>query len=240
MWAIPQWKTIRYHVILDCSNCRIRICDKSTYFWRRIRQLYVFCLLSSFLLLSLFFSLSSPSHFCSRSLSSSISPFPSLSLFLSLSLFHSLTLPASQKRSQLRRVSSSSSLPMQWWRTSSHLTLPCRSGIYLDYYKPLSSALCTVCYNAHLNTTFLFTRCTASHHTRPSLLAPLLPYHQFSHPSPSPLTSLCTLPSQVVDINSIPAGWMGLDIGPKTLADIQTGLADCKTGENNVMCMMSL
>ena len=35
--------------------------------------------------------------------------------------------------------------------------------------------------------------------------------------------------NKVVDINSIPAGWMGLDIGPKTLADIQAGLADCKT-----------
>ena len=32
-------------------------------------------------------------------------------------------------------------------------------------------------------------------------------------------------------MNSIPAGWMGLDIGPKTLSDIQAGLADCKTGE---------
>ena len=35
--------------------------------------------------------------------------------------------------------------------------------------------------------------------------------------------------NKVVDINSIPDGWMGLDIGPKTIADIQAGLADCKT-----------
>ena len=35
--------------------------------------------------------------------------------------------------------------------------------------------------------------------------------------------------NQIVDINNIPAGWMGLDIGPKTIADIQAGLADCKT-----------
>ena len=34
---------------------------------------------------------------------------------------------------------------------------------------------------------------------------------------------------KVVDINSIEEGWMGLDIGPKTLSDIQAGLADCKT-----------
>lgn len=33
-----------------------------------------------------------------------------------------------------------------------------------------------------------------------------------------------------MSIDSIPEGWMGLDIGPKTLADIQAGLADCKTG----------
>lgn len=35
--------------------------------------------------------------------------------------------------------------------------------------------------------------------------------------------------NKVVDINSIPADWIGLDIGPKTIADIQDGLADCKT-----------
>ena len=40
--------------------------------------------------------------------------------------------------------------------------------------------------------------------------------------------ALC-IAHQVVDINNIEAGWMGLDIGPKTLADIQAGLADCKT-----------
>jgi len=35
--------------------------------------------------------------------------------------------------------------------------------------------------------------------------------------------------NKIVDINNIPAGWMGLDIGPKTISDIQAGLADCKT-----------
>jgi len=34
---------------------------------------------------------------------------------------------------------------------------------------------------------------------------------------------------KIVDIHNIPADWMGLDIGPKTVADIQAGLADCKT-----------
>jgi len=35
--------------------------------------------------------------------------------------------------------------------------------------------------------------------------------------------------SQIVDISNIPAEWMGLDIGPKTIKDIQDGLSDCKT-----------
>jgi len=35
--------------------------------------------------------------------------------------------------------------------------------------------------------------------------------------------------NKVVDVNAIPDGWMGLDIGPKTIADIQEGLSDCKT-----------
>jgi len=35
--------------------------------------------------------------------------------------------------------------------------------------------------------------------------------------------------NQIVDINNIPADWMGLDVGPKTIADIQEGLSDCKT-----------
>jgi len=35
--------------------------------------------------------------------------------------------------------------------------------------------------------------------------------------------------SQIVDISNIPADWMGLDIGPKTIKDIQDGLSDCKT-----------
>jgi phosphoglycerate kinase len=35
--------------------------------------------------------------------------------------------------------------------------------------------------------------------------------------------------SQIVDINSIPDGWMGLDIGPDSLKFFQAALADCKT-----------
>jgi phosphoglycerate kinase len=35
--------------------------------------------------------------------------------------------------------------------------------------------------------------------------------------------------NKVVDVNAIPDGWMGLDIGPKTIADLKAGLADCKT-----------
>lgn len=34
---------------------------------------------------------------------------------------------------------------------------------------------------------------------------------------------------QVVDVNHIPEGWMGLDVGPNTIADIQHALSDCKT-----------
>ena len=67
-----------------------------------------------------------------------------------------------------------------------------------------------------------------------SLLSFPSPSHLFYiNLSSSPLTLLSYLPplspSQVVDINNIEEGWMGLDIGPKTLADIQAGLADCKT-----------
>jgi phosphoglycerate kinase len=35
--------------------------------------------------------------------------------------------------------------------------------------------------------------------------------------------------SQIVDINHIPDGWMGLDIGPDSLKSFQAALADCKT-----------
>merc|ERR1711990_1044222 len=35
--------------------------------------------------------------------------------------------------------------------------------------------------------------------------------------------------NKVVGVNDIPDGWMGLDIGPKTLANIQAGLGECKT-----------
>jgi phosphoglycerate kinase len=35
--------------------------------------------------------------------------------------------------------------------------------------------------------------------------------------------------SQIVDINHIPDGWMGLDIGPDSLKTFQAALADCKT-----------
>ena len=35
--------------------------------------------------------------------------------------------------------------------------------------------------------------------------------------------------TKIVNVNDIPAGWMGLDIGPKTLANVCEGLSDCKT-----------
>jgi phosphoglycerate kinase len=35
--------------------------------------------------------------------------------------------------------------------------------------------------------------------------------------------------TKVVNVGDIPYGWMGLDIGPKTLAKIETALSDCKT-----------
>lgn len=35
--------------------------------------------------------------------------------------------------------------------------------------------------------------------------------------------------SRTVDISSIPDGWMGLDIGPKSIASFNRQLADCKT-----------
>lgn len=35
--------------------------------------------------------------------------------------------------------------------------------------------------------------------------------------------------AQVVSIDNIPADWMGLDIGPDTIATIKEGLSDCKT-----------
>jgi phosphoglycerate kinase len=34
---------------------------------------------------------------------------------------------------------------------------------------------------------------------------------------------------RVVDVGSIPAGWMGLDVGPETIKEIQAALKDCKT-----------
>lgn len=35
--------------------------------------------------------------------------------------------------------------------------------------------------------------------------------------------------TQIVNINAIPDGWMGLDIGPETITDIQNNLENCKT-----------
>jgi phosphoglycerate kinase len=35
--------------------------------------------------------------------------------------------------------------------------------------------------------------------------------------------------TQTVDINNIPDGWMGLDIGPDSVKVFQAALADCKT-----------
>jgi phosphoglycerate kinase len=35
--------------------------------------------------------------------------------------------------------------------------------------------------------------------------------------------------TQIVSIDAIPAGWMGLDIGPDTIKELEEGLCDCKT-----------
>jgi phosphoglycerate kinase len=35
--------------------------------------------------------------------------------------------------------------------------------------------------------------------------------------------------NKVVDVNDIPDGWMGLDIGPKSLNTVVNALSDCKT-----------
>jgi len=35
--------------------------------------------------------------------------------------------------------------------------------------------------------------------------------------------------TQIVNINAIPNGWMGLDIGPETITDIENNLENCKT-----------
>jgi len=35
--------------------------------------------------------------------------------------------------------------------------------------------------------------------------------------------------TQIVSIDNIPEGWMGLDVGPKTIVDLQEALSDCKT-----------
>jgi len=35
--------------------------------------------------------------------------------------------------------------------------------------------------------------------------------------------------NKVVDVNEIPDGWMGLDVGPKTIAELKEALSDCKT-----------
>lgn len=32
-----------------------------------------------------------------------------------------------------------------------------------------------------------------------------------------------------MDVDKIPDGWMGLDIGPKSIAEIEAGLSNCKT-----------
>jgi phosphoglycerate kinase len=34
---------------------------------------------------------------------------------------------------------------------------------------------------------------------------------------------------KVVDVNNIPDDWLGLDVGPKTIEEIKTGLSDCQT-----------
>ena len=35
--------------------------------------------------------------------------------------------------------------------------------------------------------------------------------------------------TKVVSVQNIPDGWMGLDIGPETIATLQKGLANCRT-----------
>ncbi len=35
--------------------------------------------------------------------------------------------------------------------------------------------------------------------------------------------------TEVVNVDAIPDGWMGLDIGPKSVEEVKTLLADCKT-----------
>ena len=35
--------------------------------------------------------------------------------------------------------------------------------------------------------------------------------------------------NKIVDVNAIPEGWMGLDIGPKTIEELKGALSDCKT-----------
>ena len=41
--------------------------------------------------------------------------------------------------------------------------------------------------------------------------------------------------NKIVDVNAIPEGWMGLDIGPKTIEELKVALSDCKvtTGSSN-------
>jgi len=34
--------------------------------------------------------------------------------------------------------------------------------------------------------------------------------------------------NKIVDVNAIPEGWMGLDIGPKTIEELKVALSDCK------------
>jgi phosphoglycerate kinase len=34
---------------------------------------------------------------------------------------------------------------------------------------------------------------------------------------------------RIVDVSAIPDGWMGLDIGPESIAEITEALSDCKT-----------
>ena len=40
----------------------------------------------------------------------------------------------------------------------------------------------------------------------------------------------CTVAAnnKIVDVNAIPDGWMGLDIGPKTIEELKVALSDCK------------
>ena len=44
--------------------------------------------------------------------------------------------------------------------------------------------------------------------------------------------------NKIVDVNAIPDGWMGLDIGPKTIEELKGALSDCKV--TTISCYLVL